>query len=676
MDERAQPGSRRRTRLLGAVMATALLGGSLVVGGATPPASAAPTPVVSVTPSTGAGAAGQTLAVSGSNVSTTANGGIGIYVAFGPHPDTLPADKWVNAAYYQNVAWTHPGGTGTATNKNLENDGTFNFNLTRADGSPLTAVYTTSAGTFDCTQISCGVLTFTAHGVPDRTQDTFTPVSFAPVVTTTSLPSTNRTQAYSQTLTAVGGTAPYTWSLASGDLPAGLSLSAAGVVSGSTTALVAAGTYNFTAQVTDSSSTPVSATQPLSILVKTPSVVVTPATDANPDGQTFTVTGSGFNPNPPVPGGPTGTGSYVAFGPDPALLPASPAFYQGTSYYQAAVWARLNPPSITDGQKAMNADGTFSFTFTTGGSPRALTAVYTSPAGTYDCTAIQCGILTFRSQGNADRSQDTFTPVSFAGPLSVSTASLAGGTVGASYSRALTSGGGVAPYSWAVTAGALPAGVTLNSSTGVLSGVPNTAGPTSFTVRVTDSSSIPQTATRALSIAVAHTTNPANARVGVPYSTSVAAFSGVAPYTWSKANGALPPGLSLNPTTGVVRGTPTAEGDFKSTIRVTDSKSPKAVKKNTKLAIRVAPVAITISPASLPAATVGVSYSKTLTATGGVGPYKFKKLSGSLPPKVTLKPTGVLSGTPKTAGSYSFVMQVTDKFKFTSTRAYTVVVSS
>lgn len=196
-----------------------------------------------------------------------------------------------------------------------------------------------------------------------------------------------------------------------------------------------------------------------------------------------------------------------------------------------------------------------------------------------------------------------------------------------------------------------------------------------MTVRVTDSSASPQIITRALSIAVAPTANPAVAKMGVPYSTSVAAFAGVGPYTWSVAGGALPPGVTLNPTTGVVRGTPTTEGVFKTTIRVTDSKSPKPVKKNTKLQISVAPVAITIGPSSLPNGKVGVSYSRTMTASGGVGPYKFKKLSGSLPPKLTLKPTGVLSGTAKTAGSYSFVVQVTDKFKYTTTRSYTVVVT-
>ena len=178
-------------------------------------AIAAPTPVVSVTPATGANPAGQALPVSGSNVSTTANGGIGIYVAFGPDPATLPPDKSVNPAYYQNVAWTHPSPAEPAPRRTrtLEPDGTFSYNLTQGDGSPITAVYTTSTGTYDCTQIECGIVTFTAHGVPDRTQDTFTPVSFAPEIATTIAavhqPHAGRTRRRSPRSVAPR---PYTWS--------------------------------------------------------------------------------------------------------------------------------------------------------------------------------------------------------------------------------------------------------------------------------------------------------------------------------------------------------------------------------------------------------------------------------------------------------------------------------
>ncbi len=333
-------------------------------------------------------------------------------------------------------------------------------------------------------------------------------------------------------------------------------------------------------QATDYAANTATETKQLSILVRTPAVTVTPSSGANPSSQTLLVSGTGFNATNVGQ-----AGVYLAFGPNPALLPASPPFNVNAAYYEAMVWTHPGGPG-TATNKNMNADGSFSYTLTkSDGTP--LTAVYTTSAGTYDCTKIQCGVLTFRSQGSSDRSQDTFTPVSFT--------------------------------------------------------VPPTADPT-------------------------------NAKVNVPYSSSVPAFAGVGPYHWAVKTGALPPGLTLNSTSGALTGTPTAEGDFKATVQVTDSKSPKPVKKNVKVAIRVAPVAITITPASLPNATSGSPYSQTFGATGGVGPYKYKKASGALPPGIKLRPTGAFSGTSKKPGTYTFMVQATDTFKFTATRTYTVQV--
>lgn len=69
---------------------------------------------------------------------------------------------------------------------------------------------------------------------------------------------------------------------------------------------------------------------------------------------------------------------------------------------------------------------------------------------------------------------------------------------------------------------------------------------------------------------------------------------------------------------------------------------------------------ITISPATSPALTAGVAVTQQLTASGGVGPYAFTLPSGNLPPGLTLTPNGVLSGTPTTAGSFSFSIRATD----------------
>jgi len=86
--------------------------------------------------------------------------------------------------------------------------------------------------------------------------------------------------------------------------------------------------------------------------------------------------------------------------------------------------------------------------------------------------------------------------------LTVTTQSLPNGTVGVAYSAALTASGGTTPYTWSISAGALPSNLTLAASTGVISGKPSTAGTSNFTVKVTDSETPPQTATAQLSITI------------------------------------------------------------------------------------------------------------------------------------------------------------------------------
>jgi hypothetical protein len=101
-------------------------------------------------------------------------------------------------------------------------------------------------------------------------------------------------------------------------------------------------------------------------------------------------------------------------------------------------------------------------------------------------------------------------------------------------------------------------------------------------VRVADSGSPQQVATRALSIAVAvpplqiTTASLPGGRVNIPYSVTLQGSGGVQPYRWAIVSGALPPGLSLNTTTGVISGTTTRQGNFTVTIRLTDAASPAA----------------------------------------------------------------------------------------------------
>ncbi|HET9180110.1 MAG TPA: Ig domain-containing protein, partial [Terriglobia bacterium] len=139
----------------------------------------------------------------------------------------------------------------------------------------------------------------------------------------------------------------------------------------------------------------------------------------------------------------------------------------------------------------------------------------------------------------------------------ITTGALPGGTVNTAYSATLTATGGTGSYTWSISAGSLPAGLTLNTSTGAITGTPTTAGTSNFTAKVTDSNS--QTATQNLSITVnaalsITTTSLPGGTVGTAYSSTLAATGGTGSYTWSISAGSLPAGLTLNTSTGAITG--------------------------------------------------------------------------------------------------------------------------
>ncbi len=168
----------------------------------------------------------------------------------------------------------------------------------------------------------------------------------------------------------------------------------------------------------------------------------------------------------------------------------------------------------------------------------------------------------------------------------------------------------------------------------------------------------------------------ANGAFGQAYSATLMAAGGVAPDRWSISGGALPGGLTLNPSTGVISGDPNSGGTFDFTVRATDSTVPTAETATALRSITVE-VPLGITPGSLPGATVGQSYSGALGATGGTLPYKWKK-TGKLPKGLKLKSNGTISGTPSTkAVSETFKVSVTDKShpKQSATADVTIVVS-
>ena len=248
------------------------------------------------------------------------------------------------------------------------------------------------------------------------------------------------------------------------------------------------------------------------------------------------------------------------------------------------------------------------------------------------------------------------------------------GEVGVAYSDQLTVTGGTSPFTWSVSAGTLPPGVTLSASTGLLSGTPTTAGTYSFTVKVTDHSGLSDTKPVNLLIIAAPSLNFPAPPVGwtnTVYGYTLTESGGTSPFTWSVSSGSLPAGISLS-ADGTLSGTPTATGTFSFTVKVTDANSQSATQA-TSLTVNAGVSATFTAP---PAGQVGVAYTDTLTAAGGTPPYTWSVNAGSLPPGITLTSAGVLAGTPTAAGSYAFTVNVIDQNNGIATSSITLVVTA
>lgn len=438
---------------------------------------------------------------------------------------------------------------------------------------------------------------------------------------------------FSRQLVASGGTTPYVWSLVSGSLPAGLGLSPGGLIVGTPTAT---GTSEFTIKVTDAENTSVEKTLAIT--------VITPA---------------------------TGYDSQFVSQNVPATLQPNQLFFATIRWLNtgSTVWNGVAGFAIKSQNPANNAvwGGTTVPWIGASVSPGeqmelVFQAFAPSQSGNYNFQwqLFQQGVEFFGQMsenlsitvGNPGQP----APVTIAGPSAMSAVK------GILFTNTLIASGGTPPYSWSVSAGALPAGIGLNASTGALSGAPAAAGSFSATVQVTDSRS--QTAQKALTftvtlppVEIVTSTLPAAIK-GVGFNQQLSAAGGKPPYTWSVTAGALPGGLSLAAATGIISGTPGAAGSFNFTVTATDADSRTASKP---LSITVAAPPISIAAVPALETLMGLSFNYQLSASGGTAPFTWSVVPGALPPGLSLNAAGgLISGTPTAAGVFTFSVTARD----------------
>src|SRR5271170_2511275 len=420
------------------------------------------------------------------------------------------------------------------------------------------------------------------------------------------------------TLQATGGSAPYTWAVTAGsNLPAGLNLSTAGVISGSPTA---AGAFSFSVTVTDAATTAHTASGNLSITINPALTITSPVT--LPTGEVSAVYAATL-----TQGGGVGPFTWVV---------SSGALPGGLSLTSSG--------AISGTISASATPGTFSFT-----------AKVTDSEG----DNVVSGTLSITVDAAL-----TITPPAF--PL---------GIVGAAYAAPAfsASGGSGSGYTYAIASGSLPTSLGIASGTGVISGTPTVAGTFTFAVKVTDSLGLSATAGN-LSIiingalAIKAPTFPAGI-VGASYPAETFTASGGSGtgYTFTLASGSLPNPLTLGANGTIASGVPTATGTSTFTVKVTDSLSNTAT--TASLSITIDPTLV-ITPPTFPGGIVGTSYpSETFTATGGSGTgYTFALASGALPNPLTLGANGTIaSAIPTASGTFTFTVRVTDSLSETAT---------
>ncbi|QIM15671.1 hypothetical protein G7067_03365 [Leucobacter insecticola] len=511
--------------------------------------------------------------------------------------------------------------------------------------------------------------------------------------------------AYDFNFTVTGTPAPAV-TLDSGTLPAGLTLSAAGKLSGVPTDY---GSYTFTVKAANGVSP--DATLTITLVVNPAGTVFAPSITGTPDTATvgttysyaFAVTGT---PAPTV---------TVASGTLPAgLVISASGVITGTPILQGsydftlnatngispdatlAVTLVVNPapvaPSISGTPSAGTVGTAYDFDFTVTGTPAPTVTLDsgTLPPGLALSTAGKLsGMPTFHGSytftvkaANGVSPDATLTVTLVVNLLGTGTApSITGtpdaATVGTAYSYAFAVTGTPAP-TVTVASGTLPAGLVISAS-GVITGTPILQGSYDFTLNATNG--ISPDATLAVTLVVnpapvapSISGTPTAGTVGTAYSFDFTVTGTPAP-TVILESGTMPPGLTIN-AAGTISGTPTTAGSYPFTVKAANGINPDATRTVTLVINTAGPVNVAPSISGTPdAATVGTAYSYGFVVAGTPAPTVTVE-SGNLPAGLTISNAGVISGTPLLQGSYDFTLKATNGVSPDATLAVTLVVNA